>query len=81
MTNHNRLIEERSIDSGIMGPTGRRERSAAPVRSVAVNLAESPLGWLFSRGHLTRRQFDAGERLRNDWERAPAAPSRSAGHP
>lgn len=43
-------------------------------RSVTVNLAESPLGWLFSRGLLTRRQFDAGERLRSDWERAQLAP-------
>jgi hypothetical protein len=39
-----------------------------------VNAAESPLGWLFSRGLLTRRQFDAGERLRTDWERAQLAP-------
>jgi hypothetical protein len=34
-----------------------------------VNLAESPLGWLFARGHVSRRQFEAGERLRGDWER------------
>jgi hypothetical protein len=43
-------------------------------RSVTVNITESPLGWLFARGHLTRRQFDAGERLRSDWERAQLAP-------
>ena len=43
---------------------------ARPARSVTVNLAESPLGWLHSRGLVTRRQFDAGERLRGDWERA-----------
>jgi hypothetical protein len=41
---------------------------------VTVNIAESPLGWLFARGHLSRRQFDAGERLRSDWERAQLAP-------
>ncbi|WOE74278.1 DUF6456 domain-containing protein [Alterisphingorhabdus coralli] len=35
-----------------------------------VNLAESPVSWLYARGHLSRRQFDAGEALRNDWERA-----------
>ena len=29
-----------------------------------------PLGWLLSRGHVSRRQYDAGERLRHDWERA-----------
>ena len=44
-------------------------------RSVMVNLGESPLTWLHSRGHLSDRQFDAGERLRADWERAQLAPS------
>ena len=44
-------------------------------RSVTVNLAESPLTWLHSRGHLSDRQFTAGERLRADWERAQLAPS------
>lgn len=39
-------------------------------RRVSVNLGESPLGWLRSRGYVTRRQFDAGETLRADWERA-----------
>ena len=39
------------------------------VRSVTVNMVESPLGWLFARGLVTRRQFDAGEQLRSDWER------------
>ena len=43
-------------------------------RSVTVNLAESPLGWLFSRGLVSQRQFDAGERLRFDWERAQLPP-------
>lgn len=38
------------------------------VRSVTVNLAESPLGWLRARGLVTARQFDAGEALRRDWE-------------
>jgi len=41
---------------------------------VTVNAAESPLGWLFARGLLSQRQFDAGERLRSDWERAQLAP-------
>ena len=39
-------------------------------RSVTVNLRESPVSWLHSRGHLTSRQFDAGEALRADYERA-----------
>ena len=49
-------------------------RSRPPSRSVVVNLAESPLGWLFVRGLVSQRQFDAGERLRSDWERAQLAP-------
>jgi hypothetical protein len=44
-------------------------------RSVTVNLAESPLGWLHARGHLDERLFDAGERLRADFERAQIVPS------
>lgn len=76
MTSSNRLIQEHDFDQGIAGtaaatPTGRARRDG---RSVSVNLAESPLGWLFSRGHVTRRQFDAGEALRRDWERAQLAP-------
>ena len=50
-----------------------RSRSR-PLRSITVNIAESPLGWLLAHGHVTRRQFDAGERLRSDWERAQLAP-------
>ncbi|HYJ31127.1 MAG TPA: DUF6456 domain-containing protein [Allosphingosinicella sp.] len=45
------------------------------MRSATVNLAESPLGWLRSRGHVDARQFDAGERLREDWERSLLPPS------
>ncbi|MBA3667311.1 MAG: hypothetical protein H0W65_06270 [Sphingomonas sp.] len=53
---------------------GDERRGRRPARSVTVNLAESPLGWLFARGHVTRRQFEAGERLRADWERAQLSP-------
>jgi len=35
---------------------------------VTVNLAESPLRWLRARGLVSERQFEAGERLRRDWE-------------
>src|SRR6185369_17827771 len=66
-----RLLRERAIASDrtkFPGPPA----GARPIRSV--NLAESPLGWLFSRGLLTRRQFDAGERLRWAWERGQLAP-------
>lgn len=44
-------------------------------RTVMVNLAESPLGWLHAHGHLDDRLFDAGERLRADYERAQLAPA------
>lgn len=39
-----------------------------------MNDVESPLGWLHRHGHLDVRQFDAGEKLREDWERACLSP-------
>ncbi len=33
-------------------------------------MAESPLGWLRARGLVSVRQFDAGEKLRGDFEQA-----------
>ncbi len=65
-----RQLAERELTSE--GPSARPPRKGG--RSVTVNLAESPLSWLHSRGHLSDRQFDAGERLRADWERAQLAP-------
>jgi hypothetical protein len=61
-------------------PEGPRRRPAGPgglarIRSVTVNLAESPLAWLHARGHLAERLFNAGEALRADYERAQLAPS------
>lgn len=44
-------------------------------RSVAVNLAESPLAWLHARGHLDDRLFDTSEQLRADYKRASLGPS------
>lgn len=44
-------------------------------RGITVNLAESPLGWLHARGHLTDREFAAGEQLRRDYETAQLSPS------
>ena len=55
------------VEKPVPGDSRTPGRKAA--RSVTVNLAESPLGWLFARGHVSQRQFDAGERLRCDWER------------
>lgn len=66
-----RILVERSI--GRDGETLRRGRTRA-VRSVTVNSVESPLGWLFSRNMVSRRQLDAGEQLRGDWERAGLSP-------
>ena len=63
------LLFERSIEGGIAS-----ERGGDGSRSVTVNMAESPLGWLLARGFVSRRQYDAGERLRADWERAQLAP-------
>lgn len=44
-------------------------------RSVTVNRAESPLAWLRARGMIDARRFEAGERLRADYERAALAPA------
>jgi hypothetical protein len=44
-------------------------------RHVTINLSESPLGWLRARGLVSLRQFDAGEKLRGDFERAALGPS------
>ena len=66
-----RELVERTVDSeGVPQPTGMRRG-----RIVTVNLAESPLGWLRSRALIDVRQFEAGERLRADYERASIAPS------
>lgn len=65
-----RLLATRELTSE--GPLHRK--TANPRRSVTVNLGESPLSWLHARGHLTDRQFAAGERLRADWETAQLAP-------
>jgi hypothetical protein len=84
----NRLLVERAIgdppagDAGMLrtrrapstSSTSRRCGTTRPRRSVTVNLAESPLGWLFARGLVSVRQFDAGERLRADWTMAQLGP-------
>ena len=63
---------QRKLVERELTPEGpRRRQGLAPRRrSVTVNLAESPLGWLHAHGHLDDRLFDAGERLRTDYERA-----------
>lgn len=69
-TEPRRLLSQRRIGEG-QDKAGAARRVG---RSVTVNGAESPLGWLLARGLVTQRQFDAGERLRADWERAQLAP-------
>jgi hypothetical protein len=63
-----RLLVERAL------PDPAPRRGGRPRRSVTVNLAESPLGWLRARGLVSERQFDAGERLRADWTMAGLGP-------
>jgi Domain of unknown function (DUF6456) len=67
-----RLMSERGC-AGDRVPPGASDRRPR-ARSHSVNLADSPLGWLFARGHVSRRQYDAGERLRWEWERAQLDP-------
>lgn len=57
-----RELVERMIEE-----PGRRRR-------VLVNAAESPMAWLASRGHVSLRQLEAGERLRADYETAALGP-------
>ncbi|MBX7456886.1 hypothetical protein K3152_01370 [Qipengyuania sp. 1NDH17] len=67
-----RELVERELTE--VGPK-RAGSAAGKRRTVTVNMAESPLTWLHARGHLDERQFDAGERLRADYERAQLSPS------
>ena len=64
-----RMMRERNIDGNHSIQANKR-----PTRSLTVNATESPLGLLLAHGHVTQRQFEAGERLRSDWERAQLAP-------
>ncbi len=65
-----RLLRECAIEGEVRSQRAGRRAT----RTVTVNLAESPLGWLFARGFVSQRQFDAGERLRADWERGQLSP-------
>lgn len=61
-----RVLAEKTVP----GVAGSRRRS----RRVTVNLAESPLTWLHSRGRISDRQRAAGEALRRDYEQAALPP-------
>ena len=67
-----RQLVERELTE--MGPK-RGGSARGKRRTVTVNLRESPVGWLHARGHIDDRLFDAGERLRADFERAQLSPS------
>ena len=64
------LVERELTETGVCD-RGSEKRAK---RTVTVNLAESPLSWLHARGHLDDRLFQAGERLRLDYERAQLSP-------
>lgn len=51
----------------------RIEDPCGRMRTVMVNLGESPLAWLYARGHVSARHHAAGEKLREDWEKAGLA--------
>ena len=61
-----KLVERELTSEGPRRGSGAKGKR----RTVTVNVGESPLAWLHSRGHLDDRLFDAGEALRNDYERA-----------
>ena len=61
------------VERPVIGAEGASPRGKC-TRTVTVNLAESPLSWLHSRGHLTDRQLLAGEKLRGDYEAAAMGP-------
>lgn len=61
------LVERGLVDGRIVPVEGARRR-------VRVNLNESPLAWLRSRALVDARQYEAGERLRGDFERASLGP-------
>ena len=67
-----RQLVEREIDE--RGVVSKASPARARKRSVTVNLAESPLGWLRARSKVDARQFEAGERLRTDYETAQIGP-------
>lgn len=73
-----RELVERELTSEGPRRAGTSANGSAGVRrgrrSVTVNQAESPLAWLHARGHLDDRLFDAGERLRADYERSCLPP-------
>lgn len=74
-----RILVERPLPrDGVARPDpirpGAPVRKGRLARSATVNLSESPLSWLRARGHVTARQYDAGEALRRDYELSQLSP-------
>lgn len=73
-----RELVERELVDGVIGkvraPGRRGGVGGRKGRTVTVNAAESPLGWLAARGLVDARQHEAGERLRADYEMAALGP-------
>lgn len=64
-----RPLVERELVEPLSEAKGR-----ARSRTVTVNLAESPLSWLYARGFVSDRQLLAGETLRADYTAAVLEP-------
>lgn len=66
-----RILAEKEL---VMDSAAVRKGAKAR-QKVTVNQAESPISWLFARGHLDDRLYAAAEQLRADYERAQLSPS------
>ncbi len=64
------MIDANDYPNRVIGRKMLAPSDAVDRQMVAVNLTESPLGWLARRGLLSARQVAAGERLRADHARA-----------
>lgn len=69
------LIERELTKEGPRRGAGPEGAARKGRRSVTVNLREAPIAWLYARGHIPARLFEAGEKLHRDYERANLAPS------
>ena len=64
------MIDAKDYPNQKIGRKTLPPADAVDRRLVSVNLDESPLSWLASRGMISERQMAAGERLREDYYRA-----------
>jgi hypothetical protein len=60
------MLDANDYPKRVLGRRMLAPSDAIDRQVVAVNLTESPLGWLMRRGMIDERQFAAGERLRSD---------------